>query len=123
MWIDPEPPPQPSADKGLAVGLRLPRHPRADQIRRLPSLAEHLKQHPGRLLEQLDPVAQIGGMALDLAADLQPITQQDRPQLSDQLLMGIARFPEGTTQIPLQAGFMASGVDLLMGPGGIERGG
>jgi hypothetical protein len=62
-------------------------------------------------------------MALDLTADLHPITQQHRPQLGNQLLTGIARLAEGTTQIPLQAGFMASGVDLLMGPGGIERGG
>jgi hypothetical protein len=67
-------------------------------------------------------VAQIGGMALDLAADLQPITQQHRPQLGDQLLTGIARLPVGTAQITLQAGLMAGGVDLLMGPGGAERG-
>ncbi len=60
-------------------------------------------------------------MALDLAADLQPIAQQHRPQLGDQLLAGIARLPEGTAQIPLQAGFVASGVDLLMGAGDTER--
>jgi len=52
---------------------------RTDQIRRHPRLAEHLKQHLGRFLEQLDPVPEIGGMALDLAADLQPIAQQHRP--------------------------------------------
>ncbi len=68
-------------------------------------------------------MTEIGGMAFDFAADLQPITHQHRPQLGDQLLTGIPLLPEGTTQIPLQAGFMASGVDLLMGPGGIERGG
>ena len=105
-----------AADFG-GVGLR------ADQIRRLPRLAEHLKQHLGRFLEQLDPVAQIGGMAFDLAADLQPIAQQHRPQFGDQLLAGIARFPEGAAQITLQAGFMACGVDLLMGLGGAERSG
>ena len=66
-------------------------------------------------------MAQIGGMALDLTADLQPITQQHRPQLGDQLLLGIARLPEGTAQIALQAGFVAGGVDLLMGSGGAER--
>jgi hypothetical protein len=75
---------------------------RTDQIRRLPRFAEHLKQHLGRLLEQLDPVAEIGGMALDLAADLQPITQQHRPQLGNQLLTGIARLPEGAAQNPLE---------------------
>ncbi len=94
---------------------------RTDQIGRQPRLAEHLKQHLGRFPEQLDPVTEIGGMALDLAADLQPITQQHRPQLCDQLLTGIARLPEGTAQIPLEPGFMAGGVDLLMGPGGAER--
>lgn len=94
---------------------------RADQIRRLPRLAEHLKQHLLRFLEQLDPVTEIGGMALDLTADLQPIAQQQRPQLGDQLLAGIARLPEGTAQIALQPGFVAGGVDLLMGPGGTER--
>jgi hypothetical protein len=52
---------------------------RTNQIRRLPCLTEHLEQHLGRFLEQLDPVAEIGGMALDFAADLQPITQQHRP--------------------------------------------
>ena len=62
-------------------------------------------------------------MALDLATDLQPIAQQHRPQLGNQLLTGIARLAKGTPQIPLQAGSMARGVDLLMGPGGAERGG
>jgi hypothetical protein len=32
----------------------------------------------GGFLQQLDPVAELGGMALDLVADLQPITQQHR---------------------------------------------
>lgn len=57
----------------LGVGLL------TDQIRRLPCLAEHLKEHLRRLLQQLDPVTEIGGMALDLAADLQPIAQKHRP--------------------------------------------
>ncbi len=105
----------------LALGLPLCLRLRTDQIRRLPRLAEHLEQHLGRFLEQLDPVPEIGGMALDLAADLQPIPQQHRPQLSDQLLTGIARLPKDTAEIPLQAPFMAGGVDGFMGPGGAER--
>ena len=60
-------------------------------------------------------------MALDFAADLQTIAQLHRSQLGDQLLAGTARLPEGTSQIPLQAGFVAGGVDLLMGTGGAER--
>ena len=59
--------------------LQLPRRLRTDQIRRLPRFAEHLEQPLWRFLEQLDPVTEIGGMALDLAADLQPIPQQYRP--------------------------------------------
>jgi hypothetical protein len=55
--------------------LQLPWRHRADQIRHLPRLAEHLKQHLGRFLEKLQPVTQIGGMYLGLAANLQPITQ------------------------------------------------
>jgi hypothetical protein len=47
--------------------------------------------------------------------------QLHRSQLGDQLLAGKARLPEGTSQIPLQAGFVAGGVDLLMGTGGAER--
>ena len=94
---------------------------RPNQIRRLPGLAEHLKQHLGRFLEKHDQVAQIGGMALDLAADLQPIAQQYRPQLRDHLLASISLLPEATAQIALRAGFMAGGVDLLMCLGGAER--
>ena len=60
-------------------------------------------------------------MALDPAADLQPIAQKHRPKLGKQLLTGIARLPEDTTQIALQAGLVAGGVDLPMGPGGTER--
>jgi hypothetical protein len=52
---------------------------------------------------------QVGGMALDFAADLQTIAQPHRSQLGDQLLAGTARRPEGTSQIPLQAGFVAGG--------------
>ena len=106
---------------GFALRLEIFRPFRTNQIRRLPRLTEHLEEHLGRFLEQLDPVTEIGGVALDLAADLQPIAQQHRPQLGDQLLAGIARLPEGTAQIPLQAGLMAGGVDLLMGSGGAER--
>jgi hypothetical protein len=68
-------------------------------------------------------VAQIAGMAHDLAANLQPITQQHCPLFGDQLLTVIARLPESTVQIPAEAGLMASGVDLLLGPGAAERGG
>jgi len=70
---------QPSAGLSLAKLLQLPRHLRTDQTHRLPRLAEYLKQHLRRFLEQLDPVAEIGGIAFDLAADLQPIAQQHRP--------------------------------------------
>lgn len=38
---------QPSSGLGLAPGLVLFRRPRTDQIRRLPRLAEHLKEHLG----------------------------------------------------------------------------
>jgi len=68
-------------------------------------------------------VAHIGGMTLDLSADHQPITQQYCTLFGDQLLMGIARLPEGTAQIALQAGLMAGGVYPLMGPGGAESSG
>jgi len=68
-----------SSGIGLAVRHQLPSNLRKNQIHRLPRLAEHLKQHLRRFLEKLDPVAEIGGMALDLAADLQPITQQHCP--------------------------------------------
>ena len=63
---------------------------------------------------------QISGMALELTADLEPITQEHRSQLSDQLFPGINGLPKGATQIALEAGGMAGGVDLLMGPGGLE---
>jgi len=108
------------------MGLQPLRRLRTDQIRSLPRLAEHLKQHLWRFPEQLDPVVEIGGMALDLAADLQTIAKQQGPQLSDQLLTRIARrLPEGTTQIMLQPGFVADGVGLLSQPyqTGLLRGG
>ncbi len=54
-------------------------------------------------------------MALDFAADLQPIAQQQRPQLRDHLLAGILLLPEATAQISLRAGLVAYGVDLFMG--------
>jgi hypothetical protein len=60
-------------------------------------------------------------MALNLAADLQRISEQHCSQFGDQLLTGVARLPEGTAQIPLETGLAAGGVDLLMGPGGAER--
>ena len=47
---------------------------RTNQIRRLPRLAGHLKEHLELLLDQLDPVAQRGCMALVLAADLHLIS-------------------------------------------------
>ena len=46
-----------------------------DQIHRVPHLAEHLEQQRGRLLDQVNPMTQRGGMDLGLAANLQPITQ------------------------------------------------
>lgn len=56
---------------------------RTDQIRRVPRLAEHLKQNPGRFIEQLVPMSEIGAMAFNLTADLQPITQQHRPYFGE----------------------------------------
>jgi hypothetical protein len=38
-----------------------------------------MEQHLRRVLKQLDLLAQIGSMALDLAADLRPIAQQHAP--------------------------------------------
>jgi hypothetical protein len=60
------------------------------------------------------------GMALELTTDLEPITQEHGSQLGDQLLSGIAGLAKGATEIALKAGAMAGGMDLLMGPGGIE---
>jgi hypothetical protein len=54
---------QPSAGLSLSQLLQLPRRLRTEQIHRLPRLTEHLEQHLGRFLEQLEPVTQIGGMA------------------------------------------------------------
>ena len=90
---------------------------RTYQIRCLPRLIEQLKHHHGQFLEQLGSVAEMGGMALDLTADLQPITLQQTAKFGDQLLAGIARLPSGTAQITLQARFMVGGVDLFMGRG------
>ena len=55
---------------------------------------------------------QIGGMALELTADLQPIAQEHRSQLSDQLLSGITGLAKGATEIALEARGMAGGMDL-----------
>jgi hypothetical protein len=49
-----------------------------NQLHCLPGLPEHLEEHLGLGLEQGDPMLQIGGMALELTADLEPITQQHR---------------------------------------------
>ena len=97
------------------------RHPlRRNQLHRLPGLSQHLEKHLGLGLEQGDPMLQIGGMALQLTADLQPIAQEHRSQLSDQLLSGITGLAKGATEIALEARGMAGGMHLLMGPGGIE---
>ncbi len=97
------------------------RAPPADQIRSPAGLAQHLKQHPGGFPQQLDPVAQIGRMALDLAAHLQPLAQQHGAQLGHELLTGIAGAAHPSAEIALQARRMAGGVNRLVGPGGIER--
>ena len=51
---------------------------RRNQLHRLPGLPQHLKEHLGLGLEQGDPMLQIGGMALELTADLEPIAQEHR---------------------------------------------
>ncbi len=60
-------------------------------------------------------------MAGELTADLQALADQHAAQLGHQLLAGIARAGEGASQIALEPGLMAGGVDALVGPGGIER--
>jgi len=52
---------------------------RRNQLHRLPGLPEHLEQHLGLGLEQGDPMLQIGGMALQLTADLKAIAQEHGP--------------------------------------------
>ena len=42
---------------------------------------------------------QIGGMALELTADLEPITEEHGPQLGDELLSGIAGLAKGSAEI------------------------
>ena len=66
-------------DFGLAIHFARPHPLRRNQLHRLTGLPEHLKQHLGLGLEQGDPVLQIGGMALELTADLQPIAQGHGP--------------------------------------------
>jgi hypothetical protein len=63
---------------------------------------------------------QIGGMALELTADFEPIAQEHRAQLGDELFSGITGLAKGPTEIALEARSMAGGMDLLMGLGGIE---
>ena len=63
-------------DFGLAIHFARPHPLRRNQFRRLPGLPEHLEQHLRLGLEQADPMLQIGGMALELTADLEPITQE-----------------------------------------------
>ena len=99
---------------------RLPYPLRRNQLHRLPGLYQHLEEHLGLGLEQGDPMLQIGGMALQLTADLEPIAKEHRSQLGDQLLPGIAGLAKGPAEIALESGGMAGGVDLLMGPGGIK---
>jgi hypothetical protein len=55
---------------------------------------------------------QIGGMALELTADLEPITEEHGPQLGDELLSGIAGLAKGSAEIALEARGMAGGMDL-----------
>ena len=66
-------------DFGLAIHFARPHLLRRNQLHRLPGLPEHLKQHLGFGLEQGDSMLQIGGMALELTADLQPIAQEHGP--------------------------------------------
>lgn len=60
-------------DFGLAIHFAYRNPLRRNQLHRLPGLPEHLKEHLGLGLEQGDPMLQIGGMALQLTADLEPI--------------------------------------------------
>ena len=55
---------------------------------------------------------QIGGMALELTADLEPIAKQHRSQLGHQLLPGITGLAKGSAEIALEARGMAGGMDL-----------
>ena len=66
-------------DCGIEAWLIRAGYLRRKQLHRLPGLPQDLKQHLGLGLEQGDPMLQIGGMALQLTADLQPIAQEHGP--------------------------------------------
>jgi hypothetical protein len=84
-----EPPPASLHGCGAASCLLRDRLGR-DQIRRFAGIAEHLKQDArAALAEHLGPLLQIGGVVLQLAADLQPVADQHGRQLGHQLLAGV----------------------------------
>lgn len=55
---------------------RLPYPLRRNQRHRLPGLPQDLEEHLGLGLEQGDSMLHIGGMALELSADLEPIAEE-----------------------------------------------
>ena len=57
----------------------------------MPRSAEHLKQHRRFFPQQLSPVGEVGRMVLEVRADLQPLADDHRPELSHQLFSGIGR--------------------------------
>jgi hypothetical protein len=58
---------------GLAIHFAYRNPLRRNQLHRLPRLPQHLEEHLGLGLEQGGPMLQIGGMALQLTADLKAI--------------------------------------------------
>lgn len=66
----------------------------------------------GLLFEQLGPVNQIGGVALEVWADLQALAEDERAELGDHELAAIGLAPHGAEMRPVQTGSMCGGEDL-----------